>query len=259
MTSNNSENIKFNIKGFHKSFTEELQAVKNRVRNLISDAHWGEEGRYKEIVFRNIVSRFLPSNFDIGTGFIITNKGKPSSQIDVIVYDNTYPVLFKQGDFVIVSADSVRVLIEIKTKIDNYSALKPILLKASKNNELVQNSMRVFNGVFIYDSEFSLNNETNEKKLIEIFDSKKEDNCKGVDFVTLGQNKFIRTQPPLYNILEAFEFGEHDKFAFTYFLGNMLLKISYQQSSQIHKLLFPYESKYPFRVFYYNYNDPNDL
>lgn len=55
-----------NMKLFHKSTTEELRVIKNRVRNLIGDRNWGEEGRYKEAILRNVIKRFLPQNFKIG-------------------------------------------------------------------------------------------------------------------------------------------------------------------------------------------------
>ena len=39
---------------FQKSINRELQVVKNRVRNLIGNANWGDEGSYKEAIFRII-------------------------------------------------------------------------------------------------------------------------------------------------------------------------------------------------------------
>ena len=33
------------IKQFQESITDELNVVKNRVRNLIGNRHWGEEGK----------------------------------------------------------------------------------------------------------------------------------------------------------------------------------------------------------------------
>ena len=58
-------------KEFQKSITEELDTIKNRVKNLIGDQHWEEEGRYKEAILRNVIKRFLPNNLSIGTGFVI--------------------------------------------------------------------------------------------------------------------------------------------------------------------------------------------
>lgn len=41
---------------FHKATTDELLAVRNKVRNLVT--HWPEEGRYREAILKNIIKRF---------------------------------------------------------------------------------------------------------------------------------------------------------------------------------------------------------
>ena len=39
-----------NYLAFQKSISNELIATKDRVRNIIENRHWGEEGRYKEVI-----------------------------------------------------------------------------------------------------------------------------------------------------------------------------------------------------------------
>lgn len=138
---------------FQKSIADELNSVKDRVRNLIGDANWGEEGRYKEVVLRNVIKRFLPSNLSVGTGFIVKYRGgwfesDISRQIDVLIYDNTIPVLFTQGDFVILTPDSVRGIVEVKTKIRN-SEIGDIIVKMRKNLALIDRD--IFSGIFSYE------------------------------------------------------------------------------------------------------------
>ena len=63
-----------------------------------------------------MIKRFLPSNLSIGTGFVIKkNNGDTqiSNQIDIIIYDNTVPVLFSEGDFVITTYKNVEGIIEV--------------------------------------------------------------------------------------------------------------------------------------------------
>ena len=101
------------VKKFQKSITKELDTVKDRVRNLIGSSHWGEEGKYKEAILRNVIRRFLPANLSLGTGFVIrkdNNRTQISNQIDIIVYDNTIPVLFSEGDFVITTYKNVKAI-----------------------------------------------------------------------------------------------------------------------------------------------------
>jgi hypothetical protein len=90
---------------YQKSIAQEFKAYENRVRNLINDANWAEEGRFKEIILMNYLKRITPKNVSVGTGFIRNNTGETTSQIDIIIYDNTYPLLFSEGDFVICTGE----------------------------------------------------------------------------------------------------------------------------------------------------------
>jgi hypothetical protein len=104
---------------FQKSINQELEIVRKRVRHLIGTIHWGEDGRYHEAVLKNVIRRFLPSHISIGTGFIVRNGGNngSSKQIDIILYDNTRPLLFSEGDFIITTPANVRGVIEVKSKL----------------------------------------------------------------------------------------------------------------------------------------------
>ena len=86
--------IQQDIEKFQKSITQELILTKDRVRLLIGNSHWGEDGRYKEAILRKTISQYLPSNLKIGTGFILKNddhlfgqEGKISKQLDIIIYE----------------------------------------------------------------------------------------------------------------------------------------------------------------------------
>lgn len=45
---------KINPEKFRISITQEIDSIKDRVRNFIGDANWGEEGRYKEALLKNV-------------------------------------------------------------------------------------------------------------------------------------------------------------------------------------------------------------
>jgi hypothetical protein len=112
--------MKINLSSYVKSITSEVDVTKNRVRDLIGDLNWNEEGRYKESILRRILSNHLPNKYEVGTGFILRQDRNGelivSKQIDIIVYDNTRPVLFKEGNFVILNDFLVRGIIEVKTR-----------------------------------------------------------------------------------------------------------------------------------------------
>ena len=82
---------------YFRSITDEINALQNRVRNYIEN-HWPTDGRWKESVIRAILRRYLPQTVGIGNGFVVSPV-KTSTQIDILLYDTTKPVLFQDGDF----------------------------------------------------------------------------------------------------------------------------------------------------------------
>lgn len=137
---------------YQKSVAAEFKAYEKRVRYLIDDAHWGEEGRYKEIILMNYLKRVLPKNLSVGTGFV-RNKTEITSQIDIIIYDNSFPVLFSEGDFVVATPENVIGIVEVKTNIEPHE-LCTIMEKANKNGSIISGSsdVLIFNGVFSFNS-----------------------------------------------------------------------------------------------------------
>lgn len=208
---------------FQKSITNELDIIKNRVRNLIGDAHWGEEGRYKEAVLKNVIKRFLPTNLSVGTGFVIKkndHEHQVSKQIDIFIYDNTVPVLYSEGDFVITTYKNVRGIIEVKTKV-RVGELEEIVQKAKENGELI--GKNIFNGIFSYELEGNIDSSSIDQAL---------QKAKGyVNHISLGPHIFIRfwrkeeksklnlsvnCQNDFYKIYRLKELS------FSYFISNLL-------------------------------------
>lgn len=143
---------------YHRTTTKELLALTNKVRNLIS--HWGEDGRYKEAVLKNVIRRFIPEKYTIGTGFVIkqtNNRGEhlSSRQIDLLIYDNSSPILFKEGDFVILTPDAVRGIIEVKANLQN-QGITQVIRQANENGKFIftgkdNKKQKFFNGIFSFD------------------------------------------------------------------------------------------------------------
>src|SRR5512147_173447 len=102
-----------NVQSHFRSLADELWALKNRVRNFIDDAHWLTDGEWKESVLRNILRRHMPASVGVGRGFVIT-PNSCSSQVDILIYDTSKPTLYKDGELVFVTADSVKAVIEVK-------------------------------------------------------------------------------------------------------------------------------------------------
>jgi len=147
----NNDGWDTNPLAFQKTIGEEFNANKNRVRHLIGDANWGEEGRYKESILRNTLKKFLPENIGIGTGFILKKRDGEilrSSQIDIIIYDTQVPALMREGDFVITTPEHVYAIIEVKTNI-NATMIDELKRKRDKNLRVIKKD--TFYGIFSFD------------------------------------------------------------------------------------------------------------
>lgn len=246
---------------FQKSITRELLITKDRVEFLIGDANWGDVGRYKEAILRKIISQFLPTTLKIGTGFIIGNNdhytgllNQVSSQLDIIIYDDNSPVVFREGDFVIVTESAVRAVIEVKTGITNHtrnidsgndSAFNKIIAKLNRlrvfesfNPDSI--ARKKFVGVFAYNYTGNFTDERIDEVL------KLSDGL--VNHVALGPNNFIRywkhtsdLVPPIpyygrcyirYNLIDL---------SFSYFISNLLHIVSDEDPTDRYWFSFPIE------------------
>lgn len=172
---------------FHRSVTEELYSIKDRIRNLVS--HWPSDGESKEVALRSVLRRHLPSSVIVGRGFIIT-QNKSSTQVDILIIDSRKPTLFREGDLLIVTPDAVLGVIEVKTEIRTRPQMAETLEKLSKIEEMCRDSTgrdSVWTGLFIFHGEESLH----QRLLGAVGDSyqtiKRPINC-----ISCGKDIFIR-------------------------------------------------------------------
>jgi len=256
----------FNPKAFQKSINQELILLKDRVKNLIEiDGvnHHGEDGNYRELVLRNIIRRFLPNNLSIGTGFVISNDeegAKRSTQIDILIYDNSYPLLFKEGDFIITTPQSVKAIIEVKTTIVN-SDLNEILEKSKDNYNLItKNGGEIFNGVFSYNYKYNnlFDKRKKDKKLTPTIENSLKNTNGKVNHISLGKNIFIKywdrsfidklveddkriiargCSHSFFNIYELIDLS------FVYFISNLIYWITDKNIDEQWWFLFPIDNK----------------
>ncbi len=221
-----------NAKEFQESITEELIVIKNRVRNLIGNRHWGEEGRYKEAILKSVLRKFLPNNISVGTGFIINSDdhNKISKQIDIIVYDNSYPVLFSESDFIITTMKNVKGIIEVKSSIRNGANIfRNIIKQFNKSIEPIQietEENEIFLGIFAFQFNGNINSD--------VIDMNLKSYTKKINHISLGKDYFIRKwkredkdqlEPPVecdsdfYNIYKTIDLS------FSYFINNLLYTV----------------------------------
>lgn len=218
---------------YQKSISKEFKSYENRVRHLIDDVHMGEDGRYKEVILMNYLKRVLPKNLSVGSGFV--RNGEITRQIDIIIYDNTYPLLFSEGDFVIANPENVKGIIEVKTTVDKYTLID-VMKKANKNGEIIigKSKRQIFNGIFSYNSrnctdilekfkEVNLYREEVRTHFNELH-PKVFDYC--INYIALDSEKFImkwsndKEGNYTYPYYSLYNFNE--ELAYGYFISNLL-------------------------------------
>jgi hypothetical protein len=103
---------------YHESISLEMQSTQNRIRNLIGSDHWLTDGEHKEAVLRKALRTHLPEIFHVGRGFICYRE-KSSGQLDILIIDKTSPTLFKDGELILTTPDTVSAIIEVKTRLQS--------------------------------------------------------------------------------------------------------------------------------------------
>lgn len=142
---------------YQQSIAAEFIAQRDRVRFFIDCAHWGEDGRYKEILLADFLKSIVPTNVGVGTGFVRNAQNELTNQIDIIIYKKDYPCLFQKGDFVILMPESVLGIIEVKsvasaTVLSNKRKNHKSVIETCDENGRIIGSASIFNGIWGYDS-----------------------------------------------------------------------------------------------------------
>lgn len=232
------------------SLTREFDALKNRVRNVIGDSHWQTEGEWKESVLRTILRRYVPATIGVGRGFVV-RLDRSSTQIDVLLYDTSAPVLHRDGDLVIVTPDAVRGIIEVKTKIRGSAELATPLCKLAQNAQLAKRHSLtrddLFIGLFAYETPMA------QSHGMEILETMRQcadrDCCRVVTHLSLGDDLFARfwARDPdggsvLYNHWHIYELTKR---APAYFVNNVVAFMAHKSVSRNSLVWFDPAGKEP--------------
>lgn len=139
------------IDDYFRSLTAEVDALKGRVRYLIESNHWQTDGEWKESVVRQVLRRHLPASVSVGRGFVVTATAA-SNQLDVLLFDSTKPVLFRDGDLAFVTPDAVIGVIEVKSRATP-SIVADAAGKLAADMLLIRlhPNIRAFAGVFAFE------------------------------------------------------------------------------------------------------------
>lgn len=233
-----------NIVTYFQSISSECETLKNRVRMFINDAHWATDGEWKESVLRSIIRRSAPESVTIGRGFVVA-PGWQSTQIDVLVYDNAHPVLYRDGDLVFVSPESCRAIIEVKSAIHSSAQLRAACEKLAADAAYIRTTIQqeIFVGLFAYDSLIA-----NDQAMLQVIrEVANEDGRKVINHLVLGPSRFIkywRTRPingaAMYNQWHLYELVN---MAAGYFVHNLIRTVCRDSAVQRSDGWFPENGK----------------
>lgn len=239
---------------YQKTINRELNNFKDRVRLIIGSAHWGEDGRYKEEKLKSVIRERLTNNLSVGTGFIVNQFSRTenvvSKQIDIIVYENNRAPLFREGDFVILTQDSVKAIIEVKSNVLSNRINKNGLYKVVQDfNHVVRfpaisrtDTERIFRGLISFDYNGGINSA--------VIDDSIRLSGGLINHFSLGGNIFIRhwvngegLEPPIeancnqnfYNVYDLEELSH------AYFISNLIHMTSNADMSDRYFMDFPIE------------------
>lgn len=170
---------------YHKSISAELLAVKDRIGQLIS--HTNALGNFKEAILRSVLRRHLPANLSIGRGFIVSPRAV-STELDLLIIDQSKPVLFQDGDVFIVTPDAVKAVVEVKTQINSLDNLKTALRVLGKVGGLCWETAgrKPWLGLYIYEPAYD------DSDVMDQLTAAAEQSGHAVNCFTFGEDRFFR-------------------------------------------------------------------
>ena len=226
--------------GYHQSIQQEFDALKNRIRYLMDDPHWLTDGEWKESILRKILRRQLPEDVGVGRGFVITDQ-RCSKQIDILVYNTAYPIVFKDGDLVFLHSDAVYGMISVKSRADN-SLLSNAIDEQVYNLEVLYSGFRHprrmnmgWDGVAAF---FSYESSADPKKVLLMLKEKAAGNTNHiVKLLSLGPSMVIRFEQPScsWNVYEL------ENLAPAFMVNEIVNSASPHEAARAQDRLFPFD------------------
>jgi hypothetical protein len=116
-----------------------LQRLRTEVDSFSSLVqHYGERGRANELAFAQVLERFLPARWGVGTGMLVDRDGRQSRQMDIVIYERSdQPAIFAQTTLLLHPVETVVACIEIKTTITKNDIETDIEAKRASITELL--------------------------------------------------------------------------------------------------------------------------
>jgi hypothetical protein len=130
----------------------------------------------------------LPQTIGIGKGFVITKEG-PSTQVDILLYDRAKPLLYQDGDLVMITSDLCLGLIEVKTRVGT-AEFGEALRKLAECRQYVSRSAQCRPFVGLFSSEHD--GEAFQPLLDHLKAAAAGSTRRLINCVSLGKSLFVR-------------------------------------------------------------------
>lgn len=228
------------LEDYHRSIGEEIHQHQNRFRSLLGEGwHRLSDGKHKENILKNVLRRHLPKSLSASNGFIRYADG-PSSEIDIVIYNNTQPNLFSSDELVITTPGTISGAIEVKTSLNsrNYRRTLQTFMDLSERTSaaitnqawnIQQQRFNPVNQVYPWFSLFSFESTINKQDLLQFLQEQTDGQVsRAIKCMVLNRDTFIR----FWNNQEVRP-GEHftgwkcyniPSLAFSYFISNVIWK-----------------------------------
>ncbi len=103
-------------------------------------------GSAREFIVQELLRSFLPARCGIGSGRVIAATESPSPQIDIVIFDKSFPQFEMPGGSALFPVESVIATIEVKSRLDKVSLEQALdncfqVMVLGSSAELVQEDM----------------------------------------------------------------------------------------------------------------------
>lgn len=145
-----------------------------------------EDGKYREYLVKRILSKIVPSKYEITNGFVIDSDNNKSDEMDIIIYDKSYVPPFFDETYTVVPIEAVIAIIQIKTTL-TWSELKSSI----DNLNSIDKLKAKIGGKIVSASNASIVEEKRFVAPYKIIVSYKSDIAKNHDFTEEMENKHL--------------------------------------------------------------------
>ena len=131
------------LEKYYHGITQQIRGEVDFINSIFD--HSGVKGDGNEKILRDLLKKFIPGKYGIGTGIIIDKNGKQSKQIDIIIYEKMmHPSILSLTSVHLFPVDIVYATIEVKTTLRSSDAKNCIENSDSvKALDLVSNNFTI--------------------------------------------------------------------------------------------------------------------